>query len=206
MPNYYLSTYTPLIHNRFGRQACQDHGHPPFVDASCRREPDLESPFPSISALCRAQMFAPRLHEGDQVIYMTKKGSAAKGMRHLVAALEVLHRFNTHKEAQAWYLERGLPLPGNCLVRGNLPLSVDHTDRFTQDVRRWDLGYQARVRAHGTFLVCRALALELHKPRAITDDQLKSIFGRDDVPGTRTPPSIPKSNFDALLSLFNRSG
>ncbi len=90
--NHYLNTHTPLVHNGFGRKACEDHGHPPFVDASCRREPDFESPFPSISALCRAQMFAPRLHEGDRVIYMTKKGSAEQGVRHLVAALEVIKR------------------------------------------------------------------------------------------------------------------
>jgi hypothetical protein len=80
---HYLNTYAPLVHNRFGREACRVYGHPRFVDASCRREPDLESSFPSISALCRAQMFAPRLHVGDRVIYMTKKGSAERGVRHL---------------------------------------------------------------------------------------------------------------------------
>src|ERR1035441_4594480 len=111
---YFLNTYTPLIHNRFGQDACRVHGHPPFVDASCRREPDLEASFPSISALCRAHMFAPRLHEYDRVIYMTKKGSTAPGVRHLVAALEVIHRFETHKEGYAWYQGQGLSIPSNC--------------------------------------------------------------------------------------------
>jgi hypothetical protein len=46
--------------------------YPPFIDASCRREPDLESRYPSITALCREGHFAPHLHEGDVVAYMTK--------------------------------------------------------------------------------------------------------------------------------------
>ncbi len=195
---WYLNSYTPLSHNRFGREACQVYHHPPFVDASCRREPDLESPYPSISALCRGRMFAPRLHEGDQVIYMTKK--TPRGVRHLVAALEVIHRFETHRKAREWYSETGLPIPSNCLILGNPPLSIDHTDRSNDDVRRWDLGYHRRVRKHGTFLVCRTLAMDLNSPHAITDDQLISIFGR--VPGTRTPPTIEKVQFDSLLSLF----
>jgi hypothetical protein len=131
---------------------------------------------------------------------MTKKGSAARAVRHLVAALEVVRRFETHKEAHAWYSERDLPIPSNCLVRGNPPLSIDHTDNSKDDIVRWDLGYQGRARKYGTFLVCRALALELNNPRAITDGQLTSIFGR--VLATRTPPRIEKADFEALLSLF----
>jgi hypothetical protein len=145
-------------------------------------------------------MFAPRLGEGDRVIYMTKKGSAAPGVRHLVAALEVIHRFETHKDGYAWYLGQGLSVPSNCLVRENSPLSIDHTDHAKDDVERWDLGYQLRVRRYGTFLACRPLAMEIHNPGAISDDQLISIFGR--VPATRTPPAIERAEFEALLLLF----
>jgi hypothetical protein len=145
-------------------------------------------------------MFAPRLHVGDRVIYMTKKGSAERGVRHLVAALEVIRRFETHKEAQGWYTEQCLATPSNCLVRGNPPLAVDHTVHWEDDVGRWDLGYQLRARRYGAFLACRALVVEIHNPYAITDDQLKSVFGR--IPGTRTPAAVGKEAFKALLALF----
>jgi hypothetical protein len=145
-------------------------------------------------------MFAPRLHADDRVIYMTKKGSAEPGGRHLVAALEVVRRFETHEEARAWYTAQGLAIPSNCLVRGNPPLAIDHTDHWEDDVGRWDLGYQLRARRWGAFLACRTLAVELHNPHTITDDQLELIFGR--IPGTRTPPRIEKEEFDDLLALF----
>ena len=198
----YINTYRPLINNRFGKQAQQKHRHPPFADASCRREPDFESEFPSISALCRAHMFAPRLHEGDRVIYLTKKGSGIKGMRHLVAALEVVSRFENHKNASAWYLQRGLPIPSNCLVRGNEPLSIDHTDHHQKNVELWDLSYQLRARKNGTFLVCKSIAKELYDPRAISDNELRSIFGR--IPATRTPPAVKNVEFEDLLSFFTK--
>ena len=64
----FLATYRPICASAHGRQAVADFGIPPFVDASCRREPDFESSFPSISALCRGRQFAPRLHADDVVV------------------------------------------------------------------------------------------------------------------------------------------
>lgn len=141
---FFLASYRPLVHNRFGKDAIQKYGHPPFIDGSCRGEPDLESRFPSITAICRCGMFAPRLNERDQVIYMTKKHAAGHGLRHLVAALEVVHRFGSHREASEWYVQQVLPLPSNCLVRQNPPLTIDHTDHGNgreTDTCRWDLRY-----------------------------------------------------------------
>ncbi len=37
---------------------------------TCRREPDFESQFPAISALCRGKLFAPRLNPDDLVAYI----------------------------------------------------------------------------------------------------------------------------------------
>jgi hypothetical protein len=45
----YLNTYRPLIGNDAGVAAVQKYGIAPYVDSSCRREPDLEHPKPAIS-------------------------------------------------------------------------------------------------------------------------------------------------------------
>jgi hypothetical protein len=70
----FLATYRPLVRSLAGRQAIQEYSLPPFIDGSCRREPDFESPFPSITATCRGGNFAPRLREGDRVAYLTVRG------------------------------------------------------------------------------------------------------------------------------------
>ena len=118
----YLVTYRPLLQTRLGRQAVKEHGLPRFIDGSCRREPDFESAYPSITALCRGSRFAPRLHPGDHVIYITTKGSyLGRRERHwrLTSVLQVLHRFASHEQAASWYRERNLALPSNCMVAGN---------------------------------------------------------------------------------------
>ena len=57
----YLVTYRPLVGNGRGKAAIKQYGLAPYVDDSCRREPDFEAAFPSISGLCRSTRFAPRL-------------------------------------------------------------------------------------------------------------------------------------------------
>jgi len=52
----FLATYRPISASWRGRNAVTRYGIPPYVDASCRREPDFESPLPSISALCRVRL------------------------------------------------------------------------------------------------------------------------------------------------------
>jgi len=147
-----LNSYRPLVHNAAGRMACQRFGHPPYVDSSCRREPDFESLCPSITSLCRGSHFAPRLHVGDRIIYVTNK--TAKETRYIVAALEVIVRFESHGKAAEWYRDRSLPLPSNCLVRGNSPLSLEHTDGGKpkqHDLQRWDAKYWSRARRNGVW-------------------------------------------------------
>lgn len=202
---FFLSTYHPLCYRRAGREAVSTHGHPPFVDASCRREPDFESAFPSISAVCHCDRFVPRLLKGDRVAFMTVKGrylGYRDGHWRLVAALEVIERFESHEAAAAWYRKNGLRPPSNCMVRGSTPLGLDHTAHPEKDLRRWDLGYWKRTRLTGVFLVCRALALELNAPPLLRSDDLTSIFGRP--PATRNPPGIAEAQFDALLQFLDR--
>src|ERR1041384_8461908 len=68
---FFLNSYKPLCYFKQGREAIKTFGLPPFIDASCRREPDLQSQFPSISALCRIEKFVPYRRVGDSIIYMT---------------------------------------------------------------------------------------------------------------------------------------
>jgi hypothetical protein len=198
----FLSTFRPLCSNVDGSTAAKRFGHPPFIDASCRREPDFESAFPSISTVCHGDKFAPRLHRGDRVAFLTVKGGYAghpKAHRRLVAALEVVERFETHAAAAEWYRAKGLPLPSNCMVVGNGPFAVEHTTQPGRSLQEWDLVYQARTTRAGVFLVCKASYLELHEPPIILEDALVSVFGR--VPGTRNPPAITDKQYAALLSL-----
>ncbi len=58
----FLNSFRPLIRYPEGQQAILAFHLPPFIDYSCRREPDFMSTYPSISALCRVEKFAPRLH------------------------------------------------------------------------------------------------------------------------------------------------
>lgn len=132
MARSFLTTYRPLCRTRKGREAIQRHAQQPFVDGSCRREPDLESPNAAITALCRGRMFAPRLRVGDQVAYVTKKGRYGEHQRshwRLVALLSVIERFASHDDAALWYRERALGVPRNCITSGSLPLDLELTRR-----------------------------------------------------------------------------
>src|SRR5437870_5562047 len=127
---YYLNSFRPLCHTKAGRLAIERHRLPYFIDASCRREPDFQAAFPSITAICRGRMFAPRLKEGDAVAYLTVKSQyPSEQFQHwrLIALLRVIHRCDSHREAAAWYQERALPLPSNCLVEGNNCLPFELT-------------------------------------------------------------------------------
>jgi hypothetical protein len=129
-PRLFLVTYKPLVYTRFGCRASEAHGLSPFVDGSIRREPDLEHDLPAISCLCRAGKFAPRLAVGDEVVYLTAKGSYGEvGKRHwrLTAHLRVLRLFDAHAEAARWYEGQGLSLPNNCVVPGNRAVPLAHS-------------------------------------------------------------------------------
>ncbi len=206
----YINTFTPLTASAAGRAAMQAQALPAFIDGSIRREPDLEHVFPSISCLCRGDKFAPRLRPNNLVAYMTKKGRyGADVPRHwrLIAVLEVMHLFDSHEDAAAWYTAQGCSLPSNCMVDGNSPeplvrshrLHID-AKRLTDDrlLRTWDLGYRHRAREFPRFVACqkRHVTLGFDAP-VVLDQHLLAAFGR--IPGTHNPGKLSQDQFMRFL-------
>lgn len=216
MPSYLVS-YRPMATTSRGRVAAKEHGVPLFADGSCRREPDLQAPMPSISALCRGRMFAPRLRRNDEVIYITVKssfGTTSVPHRKLVAHLRVVEEFPDHDAAAAWYKANDLPLPSNCMVAGNAPepyvRTIGHGERKyrayseEQRLKFWDGGYRKRARSCGIFLACEALLIDLDNPLRLLDKDILAVFDR--IPGTQTPPSISPQQAADLIAIARSRG
>ena len=205
--NHFLTSYQPLVASKEGRRAIEAYDLPPYVDYSCRREPDFESRYPSITAICRASKFAPRLREGDIAVYITKKGmypGHPESHWRVTAALKVIRRFASHRDAAEWYERQGVALPSNCGVRENPPLDLDHTGGRPRNFRtdaQWDGAYRKRVRENPMLLACDALHLELDAPPVLTSECMLATFGK--VPGTQTPPRITRSQYLALADRFS---
>jgi hypothetical protein len=202
----YLCSFRPLAESELGREAAEQFHLPLFVDASCRREPDFESKFPSITALCRCGHFAPRLRVGDMVVYITRKAryfNAAEGHWRLVAILKILASFESHAAAADWYRAQDQPLPSNCMMPGNPPLALEMTDRHFNDLRHWDAIYRLRAKTWGVFHVCEPLFCELQHPPAVTEAMMRDIFGR--IPGTLNPPAIADAELAKLHELANKA-
>lgn len=213
----FLATFQPLIRTVGGRTAAQRYSLPPFIDGSCRREPDFESLFPSITATCRAGNFAPRLQVDDGVAYLTVKGKyagdEAPGWR-LVAVLRVSRRFSDHNEAAGWYARQGCPLPSNCLVADNPPNAFELTNGnppakvkkrvaaesdFRLAVRLWDATYRRRVTKWPVFLATKAEFLELIRPPQLQEIDIVEVFGK--IPATLNPPEITCHRLERLVKL-----
>lgn len=214
----FLVTYRPLVKNRAGRQAIREHALLPFVDGSCRREPDFEARFPSITATCRGGLFAPRLRAGDRVAYLTVKGKyfdSGEFGWHLVAVLRIIRRFESHNDAAAFYEKQGQPLPSNCFVNGNPPKPYDWTNRdppkrvkhwlaehgdFGGAVRLWDKGYRGRIERWPVFLAAQPEFLELSRPPLLREAQMREIFFPR-IPSTRNPPQIDCEQLERLVHI-----
>jgi hypothetical protein len=210
---YFLNTYTPLVATSAGRAASETYGILPFVDGSIRREPDLEHEYPSISCLCRVGKFAPRLRVGDIVGYMTCKGrwgGLPDPHRRLTAVLEVWFVMPSHGAAARWYSDRGLSLPSNCMVPGNVPKPLDQSHRKHRErnrlgddrlIRRWDAEYRRRASLYPVFVVCRPVFRDLSLGAPVIDEEcLRSVFGR--VPGTQNPGVVAGEAFRGLLEMI----
>jgi hypothetical protein len=141
-----VASYNPLCYTKTGERAYMDNNLNPFIDASCRREPDLENRFPSITAICRKNKFAPNLKEGDIVVYITNKWKYLKDERannKLVAVLQVIKKCSSHQVAADWYKERDESVPSNCFVDGNNPFPFTMTGGLFKDKNK-DLKYYER--------------------------------------------------------------
>lgn len=216
--DYFLCSYRPISATASGRLAVRLHGLAPFIDGSCRREPDFKADAPSISALCRSDKFAPRLSPGDRVAYITSQRvyGGSPGWC-LVAGLKVVERFESHADAAGWYRERGDRLPSNCMVADNPPETYSRTNKLPPAevaarvaesgddllaVRQWDATYAARARSCGVFLACAFEYLELETPPILRHADLRAIFGR--IPGTQNPPLITRDQYEALMQFSAR--
>jgi hypothetical protein len=215
-PLYILNQFFPLAATPAGRKACEQFGIEPFVDSSCRREPDLESEYPSISSACRRGKFAPRLGEGDIIAYSTKcllrDGINA---RRMVAVLRVIKSFrptskvmgrDVHKEAAKWYQGKSLPFPSNCFVEGNPPKSMQETDGGGgwPTVEEWnDFYISDRIQPYGHFHICEKIFCDLSNPIPFTDEDLERWFGR--VVGLRNPGNLPLVDFVKMLKWIMKS-
>lgn len=205
----FLNSYKPQVVSAFGRRAAATYALPPFIDGSIRREPNLQHERPAISCLCRGGNFAPRLQPGDRVAYLTTKGKLGTDERHrrLTVVLAVDHLFDTHEGAAEWYRVKGMPLPSNCLVRGNGPARLEQTHMQARDratyagdelLKRWEAGYQFRKRQHGRFVVCTPLFRDLSWNAPIVhDEDLLKAFGT--VPCSQNPGTLPLIGLQRLL-------
>ena len=194
--------------NPRGKSAIQKYGFPPYVDDSIRREPDFESQFPSITAICRAGKFAPRLKESDTVVYITVKGKyPGYRDRHwrLTAILKVIKRFKSHQHAAKWYRKQGVEVPSNCIVKGNSALSLDQTSNRDNrgSVKRWDAVYRMRTIKTPEFLACKAVFLKLNNPPVVTEEMMCYAFGR--VRRTQNPPAITEEEYQRFTSIVGIS-
>jgi len=216
-----LNSYKPLCMTAIGLGAISQYGFKPFIDASCRREPDFENEYPSITALCRQKMFAPNLFPNDIIVYITVKGKWLTDFDHyrLIAILEVTDKKENHLQAASWYrTKKPSGLPSNCMVPDNPPHNFDATAgnyETTTEIKRylsypadkqqligkrrvelWNDDYLSKSRKWGDFIITKSIFNELTNPPVLTDEIMKEIFGK--VPNTRNPNIITAEQFKKL--------
>ena len=209
--NIKLNSFHPLCKNELGQRAIRTYGFPPFIDASCRREPDLQNDYPSISALCRKGQFAPTLKPYDIVVYLTVKGDYPpydKQHHRLLAILQVEEIYTTHIDGQIGYSQLKVQTPSNCMVNGNPPYDFDKTagnfDKITEmkkflsrsigqqkvigqrRIQCWDKDYLRKSQNWTCFVRTRKLYCELTNPKPIFPSDFETIIGNP------TPPRQPK--------------
>lgn len=218
-----LNSFHPLCETDIGRSAINSFGFPPFIDASCRREPDFENPFPSITALCRQEKFAPQLYPNDIVVYMTVKGKWLTSFDHyrIIAILEVIERKETHLQAKSWYTSKGLKIPSNCMVNDNPPHSFSETaGRYEKQkdisnfltypfgkqkiigdriVSHWDNEYLAKSKKWSCFIICKPIFINLTDPPVFTDEDIQNIFKKKI--NTRTPKKLSVNEFKQIAKM-----
>jgi hypothetical protein len=198
-----LASYHPICKTSKGRKAVQQFNIPPFADGSCRREPDFEASFPSISALCRVEKLAPTLSEGDHVVYLTVKNHYGSPTTHwkLTSILRVHKKFATHQDAATWYQNQDLPIPTNCMVESNPPKRIEETaglPKFFPTLPDWDAEYRNRASLYPVFLACESLYCDLYHPKSMNEADMKQIIGTVN-PGTQNPKILTPEQLTAFF-------
>ena len=206
--SYILCSYTPICTSLAGRAAAAHYGIPPFADASCRREPDFEHDYHSISSTCRGDKLVNRLQTGDVVVYITKKGRYP-GMSapcwRLTAALEVIQVCDNHRQGAVWYRQRGLRLPYNCIYRRPLP-EAQTARIYRRNAWPYCLNYPstvahyaARIAQWPRFIITEWRYRDLNNPPLITGAMMKQVFNK--IPITQNQPYITDTEYRDLLNI-----
>lgn len=220
----YLNSYRPICSTKFGINAIKNYNILPFADGSCRREPDFENKYPSITALCRGDKFAPNLKEGNIIVYMTVGGkfNEYKKGHHLVAILIVEKIFTNHEAAKEAYSSMDTDIPSNCMFEtkpiefkrtsGNFKTNKEYKSynllsdeqkikREENRINYWDKEYKKRENKNSCFIKTKSLYLELNNPKVIERKLFEQIFGK--IPNTQIPQKIKKEQLIHLLNSLN---
>lgn len=211
----FLNSYYPLCTTKKGRDSSIKFKLLPFLDGSCRREPDFEKNKPAITGLCRTNKLVPRLEKGDLVIYITNKRKYynSESERYFVGILEVEKILESHKLAMGWYQNNEYELSQNIICENTKPLESEFTHRFIDtdfknndgeaNIRRWNGFYKGRSRDYPLVAQCKIWnnQLNLDCPRSITDEEMRAIFIRDKV-GTQNPPKLKEEEWERFQNII----
>jgi hypothetical protein len=220
---YWINSYHPLASSPNG--PWRNHPEiPPFADASCRREPDLEARFPAITGLCRVHA-VKLLKRGDVVAYCAIKFKYDREPRHrrLTAVLRVEEECSSHAKAGDWYSARGEPFPRNLMLPGNGPLPLSMTEGFYWDevehngktrkkqvwprgpedepsvLAKWDALYEKRRLRCQEVRPCSVIWSDIATGKRLSDDIARHVFP-DGFPKTKdAPQEIARDELFELL-------
>lgn len=200
----YLTSFYPLSSTGFGKNAVRQLGLKPYVDGSCRREPDFEHEQPCITGLCRPK-FAEKLKENDLIIYVTNKKGI--GSRKLIAILQVIKAVKNQEQALSFYREQKMVLPNNLMVRDNPPKPLKEThyspgkeikDRFNANDSRnlniWDGVYNDRAAKNPEVAICKVIYLNLIHPFDFPEIGRRPLVAQ-------TPPILNKEEIESFFSI-----
>lgn len=206
MSKKYLSSFSPLCSTRAGKKAIERYNIPPYIDGSCRREPDFENELPCITGLCRPG-FAEKLNEGDEIIYVTNKKGV--GSRKIIAKLRVLKIFNTHDEAANYYRENDKQIPNNLMVSETEPFEIFKTHRKTNcedcfisntSLEKWNKIYIDRANKNKKVAQCEVIYLNLYNPKKIIENILVNRKLT-----TRNPPILSTIENQIITEMFMKN-
>jgi len=182
----YLNSFCPLCCTKAGREAVKTYKLHPYIDGSCRREPDFENELPVITGLCRPG-FASKLNKGDIVVYKTNKRGV--GSKKVVAILKVIQTFDNHRAAADWYIKNSRKIPNNLMVVETGPFPLDKTHKMfgwdswikaAKALEEWDKEYFERSNRKGNEKVaqCEIIFNGIIAPISLNDKDWNDISDR----------------------------
>jgi hypothetical protein len=213
--NIFLNTFTPISINKIGRNNSKKHNIPPFIDGSCRREPDFQNEMPSITQLCRPGKLVPRLKVGDLVIYLTRLGSYDKSVAHwnFVGILQVIDIVDDHTNAEVYYQKNNLPVSNNIMCNSTCPFPLDMTheshpnkDKILSEeqiIELWNKSYNYRANKYRKVAITKVWEnkLFIDNPPTITREMMNEIFNR--IPITQNPPKLRDDEWERFRTIMN---